>query len=231
MLQLLSGDADVGAVASWLGVDPAGCCAVAVCAVPDEPQARRLADLLTVHFSAHRVRAVPVVSRGRVDLALCDVPADVEPPALRDLWSERPTRCASRCWRRSVRCLPGLAGLAGSRAQAERCRVLRVLRRDGDGRTRVAVLDDVRGRVQATRLCELVAEDPDLAEGPVARLREWDAAHGTALAPEPGGLPGRVRQRHRGRSTSCTSTPTPSATGCAGRSRSAGSISTTPTSG
>ena len=60
--------------------------------------------------------------------------------------------------------------------------MLRVLRRDGDGRTRVALLDDVRGRVQATRLCELVAEDPDLAEGPVARLREWDAAHGTALA-------------------------------------------------
>ena len=179
VLQLLSGDADVAAVASWLGVDPAGCVAVAVCAVPDEPQARRLADLLTVHFSAHRVRAVPVVSRGRVDLALCDLPADVEPSGLRDLVVR-----AADALRRPVLAAvgpvhPGLVGLAESRAQADA--VLRVLRRDGADHTRVALLDDVRGRVQATQLCDLVAAHPDLAEGPVARLREWDAAHGATL--------------------------------------------------
>ncbi len=179
VLQLLSGDADVGAVASWLGVDPTRCCAVAVCAVPDEPQARRLADLLTVHFSAHRVRAVPVVSRGRVDLALCDLPDDVETPGMRDLLVRAADTLRQPVLAAVGPVAPGLAGLAESRAQADA--VLRVLRRDGVGRTRVAVLDDVRGRVQATRVCELLAEHPDLAEGPVARLREWDAAHDAVL--------------------------------------------------
>ena len=150
------------------------------CAVPAEPQARRLADLLTVHFSAHRLRAVPVVSRGRVDLALCDLPADVEPSGLRDLVVR-----AADALRRPVLAAvgpvqPGLVGLAESRAHADV--VLRVLRRDGADHTRVALLDDVRGRVQATQLCDLVAAHPDLAEvGPVARLREWDAAHGATL--------------------------------------------------
>jgi sugar diacid utilization regulator len=120
-----------------------------------------------------------VVSRGRVDLALCDLPADVEPSGLRDLVVR-----AADALRRPVLAAvgpvqPGLAGLAESRTHADA--VLRVLRRDGADRTRVVLLDDVRGRVQAAQLCELVAAHPDLAEGPVARLREWDTAHGGAL--------------------------------------------------
>ena len=71
--QIISGEADVIAAASWLQVDPGRPCRVLALALPEEyhGEARRLADLLLMYFSAYRLRVLTVLSRGRVYVIAC----------------------------------------------------------------------------------------------------------------------------------------------------------------
>lgn len=66
-----------------------------------------------------------------------------------------------------------LRDLPRSRVEADR--VVRVVR--GSDR-RVATIEDVRSQVVLQELADLVAERPSLGQGPLARLRAHDRAHG-----------------------------------------------------
>jgi hypothetical protein len=178
---LLSGGADVRAVATWLGVSADQACASLMLSVPDPTTHRRLVSLVAMHFSAFRHRVLTLVAQGCVEVVLCDLPsggvhragvADVVERVARSLGI--PVLAALGTTE------PSLSGLPVSHRRAEA--VLAVLRRAHPDRTRLASVEDVRTELQLDRLLSLLAEQPEMREGPARSLLDHDVAHGTDLS-------------------------------------------------
>ncbi|HET6562000.1 MAG TPA: helix-turn-helix domain-containing protein [Marmoricola sp.] len=181
--QLVAGEADVVAAATWLEVDPSRPCRVIAVAVPDEVhgESRRLADLLLLYFSAYRHRVLPVVARGRIYLVTCDTAsASVDTPVVRDLVTR-----AAGALRLDVRAVvgpvvPALERAGTSREDADRG--LRVLAGRAVPGTSVHDVDDLLPSVQMLHLAELLPGLTGVDRAAVTRLRAYDSEHQTALA-------------------------------------------------
>ena len=182
LLQLLSGEVDVLAAASWLGVQSDQPCAVMAAWTPDPLNRRRLSGLLAMHFSAYRHTTMPVVSRSTVDLVFCDLGKTGLPlDGIRDLVTPvgPKSRAAGASGGRDG------AGHAGGTSQSGRDAdaALRVLRRRvTNEETRLVAFDEVRTTIQSDRLLHHLGQRPDLLEGRVRVLCEWDQRHGADLA-------------------------------------------------
>jgi hypothetical protein len=182
LLQLLSGEADVTAAASWLGVQADQPCAVMAAWTPDPLNRRRLSGLLAMHFSAYRHTAMPVISRSTVDLVFCDLGTpDLLLEGVRDLVTRSARSLGQQVLAAVGTVQPTLEGLPQSARDADAA--LRALRRQvRDEETRVVAFDEVRTTIQLDRLLHDVGQRPDLLEGRVRVLREWDQRNGGELA-------------------------------------------------
>lgn len=179
--QLLTGEADVDDAASRLDVDPNLPCAVACCAVAGSSDEHRLAELLAVQLGTYRSTMLPVASRGRVDVLLCEL-GDPDRSGLSGVL-ETVGRQGTRALGGQVligvgAVVPRLADVRRSREEA--ALVLRVLRQRGSGPA-LASLDEVRASAELLLLADLVASRPELREGPVATLVAYDVEHRTSF--------------------------------------------------
>ncbi len=144
---------------------------------------QRLADAFALHLGAVHPRSAAALIGG-VAYGLVPLPAGTSPQD----GAERAHRVARDFLDRvgdrgrpAVGIGPvahGVAGLAYARICADR--ILRVLR-EADGARRVAALDDVHAQVLLLELRDQVAARGDRPSGPLARLLEYDAQHGSAL--------------------------------------------------
>lgn len=163
-----------------LGTDPGG----------EEPAAgeharqvrerQRIADAFALHLSAVHPRSAAALV-GDVTYGIVPVPRDRAEPG------DRATRIAAEFLERTGKreqlrigigsIARDVAALPAARAGADRA--LRVLR-DGGSR-RVAHIADVHIEALLAELGDLVAARGDPVTGPVARLLDYDARHGTRL--------------------------------------------------
>jgi hypothetical protein len=182
LLQLLSGDADVAAAASWLGVQADQPCAVMAAWTPDPGNRRRLSGLLAMHFSAYRHTTMPVVSRSTVDLVFCDLGrAGLVLEGVRDLVTRSARSLGQQVLAAVGTVQPTLEGLPRSARDADAA--LRALRRQGTSEgTRVVAFDEVRTTIQLDRLLHHLGRHADLLEGRVRVLRDWDRRNDGELA-------------------------------------------------
>lgn len=182
LLQLLSGEADVLAAASWLGVQSDQPCAVMAAWTPDPLNRRRLSGLLAMHFSAYRHTTMPVVSRSTVDLVFCDLGKTGLPlEGIRDLVTRSARSLGQQVLAAVGTVQATLEGLPQSGRDADAA--LRVLRRRvTNEETRLVAFDEVRTTIQLDRLLHHLGQRPDLLEGRVRVLSEWDQRHGADLA-------------------------------------------------
>ena len=180
--QLLAGDADVAAAATWLEVDPHLPCRVIALSVPEKSHgdSRRLADLLLLYFTAYRHRVLPVVTRGRIYLVACDTATgSVDVRAARDTVTRAAAALGLDFHAVVGPDVATLEQVGASRDDAERG--LRVLARRSDPGTVVRHVTDLLPAVQMLHVAELVAAHVGF-EGAVPVLQSYDAAHHTALA-------------------------------------------------
>jgi sugar diacid utilization regulator len=181
--QLIAGEADAVAAATWLEIDPARPCRVIAVGVPDEShgQSRRLADLLVLYFSAYRHRVLPVVARGRIFLLTGDTASSsFDATVVRDMVTR-----AAEALGLDVRAVVGplvrnlqLAG--ASREDADRG--LRVLAGRAVPGAHVHEVDQLLPSVQMLHLAEMLPALTGVDRASVTRLREYDMQHQTALA-------------------------------------------------
>ena len=150
---------------------------------------QRLADAFAMHLGAGHPRSAAALIGG-VAYGLVPLPPGTGP----EDGAERAHRVARDFFDRvGDRARPvvaigpladGVAGAAGvaGLAYARICtdRILRVLRESG-GTRRVAALEDVHAQVLLLELRDQVAARGDGPSGPLARLLEYDARHGSAL--------------------------------------------------
>jgi sugar diacid utilization regulator len=180
--QIISGEADVIAAANWLQVDPSRPCRVIALALPERyhGEARRLADLLLMYFSAYRHRVLTVLSRGRVYLIACSAAAgSIDIDAARDMIVR-----AADALRLEVRAVvgpsvPTLEQAGASREHADRA--LRVVSASPSPGTHVHDAADLLSSVQMMHLAEMVTAVTGFGHGSVPRLQAYDAEHRTAL--------------------------------------------------
>ncbi|KII00255.1 hypothetical protein LP52_02825 [Streptomonospora alba] len=183
--RLLAGTTTENEALEWLDIGVDGPCAVLSCVFAAERahDARAFADLLCVHLPALDCEAVPVPSRGRVDVLLCRVEgrgcAELARAAREVL-----DRAAAAAGCAVLGALGGVVPETGRAPDslAEADLVLRVLRNRGAAHTCVAVLDEVRAAAGALVLADAAAADPRFAEGPVPRLLDYDSRHHTSYA-------------------------------------------------
>ncbi|QBI54436.1 PucR family transcriptional regulator [Streptomonospora litoralis] len=182
--RLLAGAADEEAT-EWLDIDRGRPAAVLCCVFADEQahDARAFADLLSVHLPALGGVAVPVPSRGRVDVLLCELDtagaADLASAAREVVRrASAAAGCAVLCALGTV--VTGAADVPDSLAEAEL--VLRVLRERGTARTCVVRPEEVRAAAGVLVLADVVGGDPRFARGPVPDLLDYDRAHHTDYA-------------------------------------------------
>ena len=182
LLQLLSGEVDVDAAASWLGVQSDQPCAVMAAWTPDPVNRRRLSGLLAMHFSAYRHITLPVVSRSTVDLVFADLGRGGLPlEGVRDLVTRSARSLGEQVLAAVGTTQAALEGLPQSGLEADAA--LRVLRRQVTNQeTRVVAFEEVLTTIQLDRLLHHLGQHPDLLEGRVRVLREWDQRHGSELA-------------------------------------------------
>ena len=181
--QIISGEADVIAAASWLQVDPGRTCRVIAVALPERlhGEGRRLADLLLMYFSAYRHRVLTAVSRGRLYVIACDTASSaMDIKVARDLVAR-----AASALRLDVQAVVGptvpTLDLAGeSREHADRA--LRALSRSSSKGSQVYDVAELLPSVQMLHLAEMVPAITGFGHGAVPRLREYDDEHHTALA-------------------------------------------------
>jgi hypothetical protein len=181
--QLLLGDADVAAVAGWLGVPADGRCVVVLVATDDPGMRRRLADQLVLHFSAFRSTPLVTVLHDAVALVLVDLGEGGEALATLPDTLVRVGRGLDLALLGAIGDVEdSLRHLPRSRRAAEQA--LAALRtRVPAGETRVADTADVRTHVRMDELLCWVRESADdLRGGPAGRLVAWDAEHGTDYA-------------------------------------------------
>nr|WP_255429853.1 PucR family transcriptional regulator [Streptomonospora sp. PA3] len=182
--RLLAGAADDEAL-EWLDIDRGRPAAVLSCVFADgrPHDARAFADLLSVHLPALGCAAVPVPSRGRVDVLLCELDAD--DPAE---WVGAACEVVSRAAGAADCPVLGALGTVVSDADdvpdslAEADLVLRVLRSRGTAHTCVVRPEDVRAAAGVLVLTDAVAADPRFSCGPVPDLLEYDRRHHTDYA-------------------------------------------------
>jgi hypothetical protein len=183
---VLAGGPAAGEAAARLGL-PGGGLFVLACEPLGRPGSAleagtdRLGDALALHLSAiHAGAAVARVGR----LVYAVLPGHGEPEqAARRIQSVAASFAALTGKRDPV--AAGIAGparslqdLAVTRMEAERA--LRASRRGPAGH-RVAWYDDIYLETILDRLGDLLASEDDVPRGPVARLRDYDAANGTDL--------------------------------------------------
>ncbi|MQA02458.1 MAG: hypothetical protein GEV07_06960 [Streptosporangiales bacterium] len=182
LLQLLAGDADVDAAASWLGVQPDRACGVLIAWTPEPQNRRRLSNLLTMHLSAYQHSTMSLISRSMVELVFCDLgEAGIPLETTRDLVNRAAHSMGQPVLAATGTVSGTLAELPRSHRDADA--VLRVLRRrTPTGTTRVASYDEVRTAVQVDRLHQLMTQHDDLLDGHARTLLRWDTRHGGNLA-------------------------------------------------
>jgi sugar diacid utilization regulator len=181
--QIIAGEADVVAAATWLELDSTRPCRVIAVAVPEEShgESRRLADLLLLYFSTYRHRLLPVVARGRIYLVTVDTAsASLDTTVVRNIMTR-----AAEALRLDVRAVVGPAvptlELAGaSREDADRG--LRVLAVRAAAGSCVYDIDDLLSSVQLLHLAEMLPALTGADRSAVTRLRAYDSEHQTALA-------------------------------------------------
>ena len=181
--ELLAGNADVAAAASWLRVGADRPCGVIAIALPDARHAddRRMADLLTVHFSAYRHKVIPVVSNGRIDLVVCDLQGgELSLDVARDLVTRAGVALSLPVFAVVGPVVDSLGQLAQSHAQTDVA--LRVLRRGGAAQTRVAGIDELLPAIQIEHVAHAIAARPEFERGCIPTLCDWDRDHQTSLA-------------------------------------------------
>ena len=181
--QVIAGEADVGAAATWLEIDASRPCRVIAVALPERShgEGRRLADLLQLYFSAYRHRVLPAVSRGRVYLVTWNT-ASTSHEAQTAI--DTVTR-AAQALRLDVHAVVGpvvpTLKLAGaSREDADRG--LRVLGRRAASGPVVHDVDDLLPSVQLLHLEAMMSGITGAGRGAVPRLQAYDSEHGTVLA-------------------------------------------------
>jgi hypothetical protein len=186
--RMMTGSAEEGTLAAsgWLDADPQGLAAVLTCMFTDGRRGgeRRLGELMSLGLGEPGGVVVPVISRGRVDLLVCDLPAGTGTARLGRVASAIAER-ASRSLERAVLCAVGpvVAGLdAVATSHREAGLALRALQSDGAAGTRVATHEEVRERTALLALTDLVAGDRRFATGPVLDLIAHDRAHRTSYA-------------------------------------------------
>ena len=180
--QVLAGEVDAVAAATWLEVDPRRPCRVIAVSVPEDPHGdgRRLADLLLLYFSAYRHRVLPVVSRGRLYLIACDNgngPVDIR--AVRDTITRAAAALDLDVRAVAGPVVPTLEQVGASRDDADRG--LRVLSHRSAPGTAVHDVEDLLPAVQMVHLAELVSSEVGI-QGSVPTLQAYDADHRTSLA-------------------------------------------------
>jgi DNA-binding PucR family transcriptional regulator len=183
---LLEGRGSAEAMATRLGISPAGPLAVlAFRFVPtddavEELHRERLVDLVAVYGEAFRRQTV-TAAMGRTAYALLPVDKQMGRDRLLQLAKDiathaegrlrMPLRAAAGSTVDSMRELP--------RARREADRVLQVLENDRKKRT-VAAIEEVRSEVVLLELRDLAAEHPELARGRLEDVIAYDAENGSA---------------------------------------------------
>lgn len=182
---LLEGRADAEATARRLGLASAAPVAVLALRLPDdsdEALAQQVGDLARLQAAAVSRRVEAVVS-GRTVHVLVPAPPPTSRARLLGLAEAVAERAAGALGLQVLAGVggtaPGLAGVPGSRREADA--VLRVLARRRGGA--VATLESVREQVALLALEEHLADDPGSRLPAVDALRAHDAEHGTAYAP------------------------------------------------
>lgn len=188
--QLLAGELDGATAGGWLDVDPNRPCAVLSCAFVEPPAStadaaeRRLADLVATQLSAYRRPALPVPWRGRTDVLLCEL-EDTDPEPLLRIARNLVSRASYALQQPLLGALgaivPTLADVKTSRGEADL--VLRAMRRRGHtDEPKVSALPEFRATADLLLLSDLIASRPELRDGPVQRLLEYDRDHDTRFA-------------------------------------------------
>jgi len=182
---LLAGRVAPELVAGAYGLDPTAPAVVAAFAAPeaDAVAVAELADVVAVHAATYRRGALASTDGVRVHAILPGVPADRIEPGLRAMCAEVVTLAARRTGGRvqagiGAPTSSGLAGVPGSRAEADR--VLDTMPADTD--TDVAALVDLRAEILLDATLDLLAAAPDVRDPAVTRLVAHDAEHGSDLA-------------------------------------------------
>ena len=181
--QIISGEADVVAAASWLQVDPGRPCRVIALALPQEyhGETRRLADLLLMYFSAYRQRVLTVLSRGRVYLIACSTAtAAIDIDVTRDMVARAAEALRLEVWAVAGPSVPTLDRAGASREHADRA--LRVLSATPRRGAYVYDAADLLPSVQMMHLAEMVPRLTGFGDGAVPHLQAYDEEHLTNLA-------------------------------------------------
>ncbi len=179
---LLAGRVAPELVAGAYGLDPAAPAVVAAFAAPeaDAVAVAELADVVAVHAATYRRGALASTDGVRVHAILPGVPAEKIEPGLRAMCAEVVALAARRTGGRVQAGIGaptvGLAGIPGSRAEADR--VLDTMPAD----TAVAALADLRAEILLDETLDLLADAPDVRDPAVTRLVAHDAEHGSDLA-------------------------------------------------
>ncbi|GAA1275429.1 helix-turn-helix domain-containing protein [Pseudonocardia aurantiaca] len=188
---LLDGRASPGLVAGTFGLDEHTTALVVAFAVRADDSAvhelsvAELSDVVSVHAATYRRAALTAAVGARVYAVLPDVPRDQAEGALTAMCTEVVTiarrRTGVRVQAGIGSAAAGLAGVPGSRGEADR--VLDVIGdvMGGDVGGDVAVFADIRAEVLLTQTLGLLAASPDLRDPGVARLVEYDKEHRTDL--------------------------------------------------
>ncbi|RFU41354.1 PucR family transcriptional regulator [Actinomadura logoneensis] len=179
---VLEGGANAAEAAARLGLTAQPACVLALAITgessgPDRIAAgERVSDALALHLAAIHPRTA-TASLGGVTYAI--LPTATDEPALR-VADAFLARVGTR-----VPAVIGIGRVAARPAQLPRSRddadrALRVLRQ-GRTRARAARLTDVHVASLMADLADRLADEDDIPDGPVVRLRAYDAEHKTAL--------------------------------------------------
>ncbi|WP_026411599.1 PucR family transcriptional regulator [Actinomadura oligospora] len=179
---VLEGGANASEAAARLGLTAQPACVLALAVTGESPAADRVAagervsDALALHLAAIHPRTA-TASLGGVTYAI--LPTATDEPALR-VADAFLTRVGAR-----VPAVIGIGRVAARPAHLPRSRhdadrALRVLRQ-GRARARAARLTDVHVASLMADLADRMADEDDVPDGPVVRLRAYDAEHHTAL--------------------------------------------------
>jgi DNA-binding PucR family transcriptional regulator len=182
---LLDGRTSPDLVAATFGLDEHTPTLVAAFAVRAADQATHelsvaeLTEVVTVHAAGYRRSALTAAQGARVYAVLPNVPRDRAEPTLVAMCGEVAAMTRRRTGVRVQvgigAAADGLAGVAASRAEADR--VLDAMGADDD----VAVFGDLRAEVLLNQTLGLLQASPDLRDPAVARLVEYDRAHDADL--------------------------------------------------
>lgn len=181
--QIIAGEADMAAAATWLEVESNRPCRVIAVAVPEEShgESRRLADLLLLYFSAYRHRVLPVVARGRIYFVTIDTAsASFDTTVVRDMITRAAEALGLDVHAVVGPAAPSLELARVSREDADRG--LRILALRAPAGSAVHDVDDLLSSVQMLHLAEMLPALTGVDRSAVARLRAYDSEHQTALA-------------------------------------------------